>query len=77
MSKKGCKENDHLVTLTSVLDACALFSARNQESRLGSPEINENCFLWSNSFQPSYLEDPKNHTQNLFARKEYVYMVQV
>lgn len=54
-----------------------LSSARNQENRFGSPEIDENCFSWSNSFQPSYLEDPNNHTHNLFVRKEYVYMVQV
>lgn len=66
----GCKENFCLIISISFLGACALSRARNQESRLGFPEINEKCFSWSNIFQPSCLEDPNNHTQNLFARKQ-------
>lgn len=77
VNKKGYKENYHLVTLISFLDAYALHSVRNQESRLDSPENNENCFSWSNSFQPSYLEDPNNHTYTLFVTKDYVWMVQL
>lgn len=70
MNNRDWEENYHLVTLITFLDACSLSSARNQENSLV-------CFSWSNSFQPSYPEDPNNHTQNLFARKEYVYVVQV
>lgn len=73
----GCKENFCLVTSISFLGACSLSRARTQESRLGFPEINEKCFSWSNIFQPSCLEDPNNHTQNLFARKQCVCLVRV
>lgn len=77
MCKKGYKENYHLITSISFLDACALSGERNQESRLDCPKINEKCFSWSNIFQPCCLGDPNNHTQNLFARKQCVCLVQV
>lgn len=77
VSKKGCKENYHHIALILVLDACALSRARNQESRLGFPKINEKCFSWSIIFQPCCLEDSNNHTQNLFVRKQCVYLVRV
>lgn len=77
MCTRGCKENDHLVTLISFSAACALSSARNKESRLGSPECNENCFHGAIVFSLAMLKNLTITPKKLFARKEFVYTVQV